>query len=649
LNTMRPALLLLFSVSLFGQSWTPEYALKVQNVAAVTPSPDGAWVAYTQTKAWVDAEHSELVPQVWLAHADGSRRMQLTQGEKGASAPSFSPDSKYVYFTSSRSGTAQVYRILIKGGEAEQLTSFKGSLGSYQVSPDGKRVAFTGYEPPADLEKAKKEKRDFKVLDSKPENFALYLIPADEDATGKRTQKKVFETKYHVGQFDWSPDGRIIAFDHTPTPLADEWPKSAIAEVDVESGAITERSKVGTGPHYSPDGKYLAYQSTSIPARWAGQQHVTLMTRASGTERALPATFDEQPNLLGWKADSKGVLIEESKHTRAAMYFMPVDGPTVVIYEPEKGTLGAVKMNAAGTHIGFEQESPELAPEAFCMPAEGGKATQVSRANTDLPKPALGETKVISWKGKDGRAIEGLLTYPVGYESGRRYPLILNIHGGPTGVFSEAFIGKSSIYNIAAFASRGYAVLRPNPRGSSGYGKEFRFANMADWGGMDYLDDMAGVDHVISMGVADPEKLGIMGWSYGGFMTSWAITQTNRFKAAAVGAGVTDLWSFTGTSDIPGFLPDYFGGDATDQFENFHKHSAMTYVKNVKTPTLILHGEADVRVPTSQGYEFYNALKREEVPVKMVVYPRQPHGPYEPKFVMDIAQRNLDWMDQYVR
>jgi dipeptidyl aminopeptidase/acylaminoacyl peptidase len=172
---------------------------------------------------------------------------------------------------------------------------------------------------------------------------------------------------------------------------------------------------------------------------------------------------------------------------------------------------------------------------------------------------------------------------------------------------------------------------------------------MADWGGMDYLDDMAGVDHVIAMGIADPDRLGIMGWSYGGFMTSWAITQTNRFKAAAVGAGVTDLWSFTGTSDIPGFLPDYFGGDPADQFENFKKHSAMTYVKNVKTPTLILHGEADVRVPTSQGYEFYNALKREEVPVKMVVYPRQPHGPYEPKFVMDIAQRNLDWMDKYVR
>jgi dipeptidyl aminopeptidase/acylaminoacyl peptidase len=642
---MRAALLLLISVPGIAQVWTPEFALKVQNIGSVLPSPDGAWVAYVQTKAWVDSEHSEMVSQVWLSRPDGTRRFQLTQGEHGASSPIFSPDSKYVYFISSRSGSRQIYRISVKGGEAEQLTKFKGNLGEYRLSHDGARVAFTGYEPPPDLEKAKKEKRDFKVLDNAPENFTLYLLTGD-------SQKKLFDAKYHIGSFDWSPDGKSIAFEHTPTPSADEWPKADIAEVDVESGKVTpvaETAASETNPHYSPDGKFLAYEATSIPPRWAGQHHVVLMTRATGVQRALPDTFDEQPAVLGWKADSKGVIVEESKHTRAAVYFLPVDGPNITLYEPARGTLNNPAVNASGTYLGYAFESPDTAPEAYCMALDGGKTLQVSRANTDLPKPALGDTKVISWKGKDGRVIEGLLTYPVGYESGKKYPLILNIHGGPTGVFSETFIGKSAIYPIAAFASRGYAVLRPNPRGSGGYGKEFRFANMADWGGMDYWDDMAGVDQVIAMGVADPGRLGIMGWSYGGFMTSWAITQTNRFKAAAVGAGVTDLWSFTGTSDIEGFLPDYFGGEPWQQFDNFRKHSAMTYVKNVKTPTLILHGEADVRVPTSQGYEFYNALKREDVPVKMVVYPRQPHGPNEPKFVMDIAQRNLDWMDEYVR
>jgi dipeptidyl aminopeptidase/acylaminoacyl peptidase len=329
---------------------------------------------------------------------------------------------------------------------------------------------------------------------------------------------------------------------------------------------------------------------------------------------------------------------------------MPVDGTPQSVYEPAKGVLGiGAALNVTGTHLGFSYETPSDAPEAYVMAIKSPTPQRVSRTNDDLPKLPLGETKVIRWKGKDGLDIEGLLTYPAGYEPGKKYPLILNIHGGPTGVFSENYIGRFSIYPLATFASRGYAILRPNPRGSGGYGKQFRFANIGDWGGKDYEDDMAGVDHVIAMGVADPEHLAVMGWSYGGFMTSWIITHTNRFKAACVGAGVTNLWSFTGTADIPGFLPDYFGGEPWDQFKAFTEHSPMSFVNNVKTPTLILHGEADVRVPTSQGYELYHALKRMGVTTKMVVYPRTPHGPREPKFILDIAQRNLDWADRYAR
>jgi dipeptidyl aminopeptidase/acylaminoacyl peptidase len=198
------------------------------------------------------------------------------------------------------------------------------------------------------------------------------------------------------------------------------------------------------------------------------------------------------------------------------------------------------------------------------------------------------------------------------------------------------------------FAARGYAILRPNPRGSGGYGKTFRFANVNDWGGKDYGDIMAGVDHVIAMGVADPDRMAVMGWSYGGFMTSWIVTQTARFRAAVVGAGVTNLWSFTGTADIPGFLPDYFEGEPWEAFENYRKHSPMSYVKGVRTPTLILHGAADERVPTSQGYEFYSALKRQGADVRMVVYPRTPHSPQEPKFIQDLMQRHLDWVERYI-
>jgi dipeptidyl aminopeptidase/acylaminoacyl peptidase len=330
---------------------------------------------------------------------------------------------------------------------------------------------------------------------------------------------------------------------------------------------------------------------------------------------------------------------------------MPVDGPPRILFSRDKGVLGSagVRLNANGTMIGMPLESIDEPPEAYAMPLSSKTPVRVSRTNVDLPRLPLGKTEVIKWKSKDGLEIEGLLTYPVNYERGKKYPLILNIHGGPTGVFEENFIGRSATHPVAVFAARGYAVLRPNPRGGGGYGKDFRFGNYNDWGGKDYDDDQTGVDRVIEMGVADPDRLAIMGWSYGGYMTNWTITQTHRFKAAVSGAGLSNLWSFTGTADVMGFLPDYFGGEPWQQFDNFQKHSPITYVKNVTTPTLVLHGESDIRVPTSQGYEFYHSLKREGVIAKMVVYPRQPHGVREPKFVLDIMQRHVDWVDKYVR
>jgi dipeptidyl aminopeptidase/acylaminoacyl peptidase len=240
------------------------------------------------------------------------------------------------------------------------------------------------------------------------------------------------------------------------------------------------------------------------------------------------------------------------------------------------------------------------------------------------------------------------LTYPAGYLAGRRVPLLVVIHGGPAGVFIRSFIGAPSPYPVAAFASRGYAVLRCNERGSSGYGRAFRHANYKDWGGGDYQDILSGVDALVAKGVADPDRMGVMGWSYGGYMTSWVITQTKRFKAASVGAGVTNLMSFTGTADIPSFIPDYFGGEYWDTFDTWRARSAMFNVKGVTTPTLIQHGESDRRVPISQGYELYNALKRQGVTTRMVVYPRQPHGIQEPKLMLDAMTRNLEWFDHYV-
>ena len=631
-------------------AWTPEISMQVQPIGDVTPSPDGKLVAYTQSHAVLEPEKSEVDTQIFLAAADGSHRTQLTRGEKSATSPEFSPDGRYVYFSSERSGKPNLWRIPVDGGEAEMLTDWKGEMGAYHVSPDGKWVAFAGIEPRAADEEAKKEKRDFRVIDENPTNHSLWIIPAEPESQEKRPVRHL-NTPGHVTEFDWSPDSAAIAFVHAPTPSADDWTKSDISEVTVQSGAVRPLAATGAAermPHYSPDGRYLAFVRSTDPARWAGLDRIVLLNRQNGEVRELPPTFDEQPRLLGWTSDAVRILFTEARGTANVIYAIPTDGPAKPLYEPHSGTLQAGRLNATGTAYGFAAESWDAAPEAYVLRIGESFPQRVSSANLDLPKLPMGETKRIAFKSPDGLDIEGLLTDPVGYQSGKKYPLVLIIHGGPTGVFQDSFLGRYGVYPYAAFAARGYAVLRINPRGSGGYGRTFRFANMNDWGGKDYGDLMAGVDHVISMGVADPDRLAVMGWSYGGFMTSWVVTHTHRFKAAAVGAGVTDLWSFTGTSDIHGFLPDYFSGEPWNNFDGYYNHSPMAFVKGVTTPTLILHGEADVRVPTTQGYEFYNALKRQGVTVKMVVYPRTPHGPREPKFLLDIMQRHLAWVAQYV-
>jgi dipeptidyl aminopeptidase/acylaminoacyl peptidase len=631
-------------------AWTPEVMMQVKTIGAVVPSPDGAWVAYTQTRAVMEADKSEQLTHIYLARADGSRRFQLTQGDKSCTSPAFSPDGAFVYFLSERTGKPNLFRIRVDGGEAERLTDWKGSIGAFRVSPDGKWVAFTGRKDSEEEEKAKKEKRDFQVVDEKPKNHSLWLIRAVAEPPNE--PKELAGGAFHVQEFDWSPDARAIAFVRMPTPLADDWTRSDLAEVTLESGSIrllAATAAAETAPRYSPDGAWLAYLRSAEPPRWAGDERIVLLPRAGGAARTLAATADEQPNLLGWSQDGRKLLYTETKRTRLAVFAMPLEGGPAVEYEPPAGTLGAVGLNLKGSHLGFAWEASEEAPEAWVLALGGGRPVRVSRANADLPKLPLGKTELVRWKSTDGLEIEGLLTYPVAYKPGERVPLILHIHGGPAGVFRETFLGAPGLYPLAAFSAKGYAILRPNPRGSSGYGKKFRFANYNDWGGMDYQDLMAGVDHVIQMGVADPERLAVMGWSYGGYMTSWIITQTKRFKAAVIGAPVTNLWSFTGTADIPGFLPDYFSGEFWTNFEAYRKHSPLAHVKGVSTPALILHGEADIRVPVSQGYEYYQALKRQGVPVKMVVYPREPHGPREPKFRLDIMNRHLEWVEKYVR
>jgi dipeptidyl aminopeptidase/acylaminoacyl peptidase len=637
--------------ALFGQ-WTPELSMKVRAVSAVVPSGDGRLAAWTETYPLMDGEKSESITQVFLARSDGSNRMQLTRGDKSSNAPAFSPDGAWVFFASDRGGKRNVYRIPVDGGEAEMVTNWTGTLGAYSISPNGKWVAFTARETDNDDERAKREKRDFRVLDENPKNQSLWLIPVEPDMNGKRAAKKIAAGPYNVGGFDWAPSSQRIAYETRPTPDADDGRKADIFEVEVETGAIrpiAATAATEAQPHYSPDGRFLAFVRSNQTAKRIDGNRIVLLTLNDLKVRELPATPDESPALAGWARDASHLFFSEGRSMHTVLYTMPVDGPPTVAFQAARGTFGpGAVLNKTNTYAGLTMQASDEPVEAYVMDLATFKPVRVSAANINLPKQPLGETRVIRWKAKDGKDIEGLLTLPVGYDKSKRYPLILNIHGGPSGAFTETFIGASGLYPIASFAARGWAVLRINPRGSTNYGLAFRSANLNDWGGGDYQDLMSGVDQTISMGVADPNRLAVMGWSYGGYMTNWVITQTNRFKCAVAGAGISNLISMWGTNDIPTTLDDYFEGTWVEQPERYIRMSPLAHAGNITTPELILHGEADIRVPTSQGYEVYNTLKRKGVPTEMVVYPRTPHGPQEPKFVLDIMHRHIDWVAKYI-
>ncbi|WP_179862095.1 S9 family peptidase [Longibacter salinarum] len=636
-----------------AQGWTPELAMRFRNAGSVAVSPEGDQVAYTVRDAIMDESTSEYRTQIWIVASDGSDNRQLTRGEHSSGSPAFSPDGRYLAFTRGEDEAPQVFVLPLNGGEAMQVTDAETGVRSFKFSPHGSTIAYTMTEPKSKEEKAReKEKRDVQVVDEEYRYAHLFTtdIKAHDDST--RTVTQLTGGERHVRSFDWMPDGSTVVFAHQPAPTINSgFTEADISSVPADSGAVTtlvERPGVDGSPLVSPDGSMIAFTSNGGEIAPVGLSDVYVMSSDGSDVRQLGETLDRQASIVGWMPDGDGLLTTETQGTTRPVFDVPLDGSAPMMLLDEAGVYGSAAVSDDGTVMAFTHQTTTEPEEVFAANIDGENRRQLSKVNVDIPKPEMGRTEVVSWESSDGFTIEGLITYPVGYEDGDRVPLVVDAHGGPNGAHVQDFTGDGDIYMAQVFAENGYAVLRPNVRGSAGYGKDFRYANVRDWGYGDLNDIMTGVDAMIERDVAHPDSLVLMGWSYGGYMTSFAVTQTDRFQAASMGAGLPNLISMVGTTDIPDYLVAHMGGEYWTEMQTYEKHSAVYHIDNVTTPTQVLHGAQDDRVPTRQGQEFYRALKRRGIDTEMVLYPRTPHGPREPKLLMDVTPRILDWFNEHL-
>lgn len=640
----------LFSPNIFSQkNWTPNESMKIKSISQTDISHDGKYAAYVVREAIMEEKKSEYLNQIWVTNLDTKENYQYTYNLKSSMSPKFSPDGKKIAFLSSRSGKNQIWIMNTHGGEARKLTNEKKGVRSIKWSPDGKKISFLKNDDDTEEEKKSKEnKTDVILVDKNFKYSHIYTYNLDEDSVFQITNGD-----FSVNNFDYSPDGKKIIFSHQEdTNINTGFINTDISIIESNGKNIKfliQRPGLDSNPIFSGDGNKFAFISSGGKQESIGLRDVYIYNLKSDEIKKLSNTPNRDSNIISWTSDDKNLIISESINTTSQILLLPANGEQFISWSSKKykeGVITSIVKSKKSDKIILCYEKLDSPVELYITNSNYPSFTKLTDIN-DFDFPKLSKTEIITWNSSDGMEIEGILTYPKNYKKGMRYPVILQIHGGPAGVFSQRFNGRPGIYMTEYFSEKGYITIKPNPRGSTGYGKDFRYANYKDWGYGDYEDVVSGVDKVIEMGIGDPNNQFVMGWSYGGYLTSFIVTKTNRFKAASMGAGLPNLISMVTTTDIQDYLVAHMGSEFWNDYKTYEKHSAIYQIKNTTTPTQIIHGANDLRVPFTQGQEFYRALDRLGVDTEMVVYPRTPHGPREPKFLMDVSDRILTWFEKY--
>ncbi len=647
--------------------------MAMKNVGAPAISPDGKLVVYT-VNAWEHpnakgdtalGDKHDMRSHIWLVASDGSApARQLTFSERGESQPAWSPDGSMIAFVSARGAAAagedgptpQVHVLRLVGGEAEKITSVRDGVGAFAWSPDGRTIAFLSTDSLTRAVEAQRKRRDDpQVYEGDQRLSHLWVV----DVATKKERELVHSTRFTIrGAPDWSSDSRRFTMLTVPSTLTRDERRTAYI-VDAATGSMKEieaGGEVQQTPKWSPDAATLAVlvlaqshkpHGDSMMERELRNEHLVLYDVASGKARDVSSpNFDNSPGAPIWSRDGRGIYFTAGDRVWSSVYHFDVASGAYHKLTNHELVRG-LSFSRDGSRVAMLIESGEAPNDIYVGDASFAKPTQLTRANPQLDGIALGRTEVMTWKSTDGQEVEGVLLLPVGYQQGQRVPMLVEPHGGPTGAHSAGF--KANWGSPGQFwAGKGWATFYPNPRGSTGYGEKFMRGNIPDWGGGDYRDIMTGVDAVIARGIADGDKLAVAGWSYGGYMTNWIVTQTTRFKAARTGAGLTDLESMYGTTDIPGYIGTFFFNNPTKaNLALYRERSPITYIDRVTTPLLILHGGIDERVPIGQAMEMFRGLKDQGKTVELVFYPREHHGFTEYYHQLDKMRREYDWISKY--
>jgi dipeptidyl aminopeptidase/acylaminoacyl peptidase len=628
------------------QAPTIDQVLSLKRAGSPELSPDGKLVAYTVRETnWDDNAYET---EIWLADTRTGATRQLTNGKKSSTSPAWSPDGSHLAFISDRTDKRQLYVINPQAGEAEPLTSGEEGVGSFAWSPDGASIAYTSTEgKPQSLKDRDKKYGEFEIVDQDHRMTHLFVLDVATKAARPLTHGA-----FTVGSFDWSPDGKAIVFDHRINSDPANGGTADIAIVNVADGSVREvvtQDGPDSHPVWSPDGTRIAFESSMAnPSYMYTNRVVATVPATGGAPTVLTSSFDEDPSIVAWKPN--GLFFAASERTYSYLFHLDVGSRTVAKVSPAGPSVdSSFSLSKDGNAYACLHSDAKTMPEVVV--ASGGSYKKLTDLNSQTANWTTSTLDVISWKSQDGATIEGVLHKPANFDPARKYPLLVVIHGGPTGV-SRAVPFTSSTYPIDVWVPRGILVLEPNYRGSAGYGEKFRALNVRNLGIGDAWDVLSGVDSLIAKGIVDPARVGTMGWSQGGYISAFLATHDSaRFKAISVGAGISDWMTYYVNTDIHPFTRQYLKATPWDDPAIYAKTSPITYIKQAKTPTLIQHGATDQRVPLPDAFELYQGLQDNNVPVKLIVYQGfggLGHGPSKPKSHRATMDHNIEWFDQYM-